>query len=31
VLTEEDIADLEQARAEIARGEDVKHEDIHWN
>lgn len=31
ILTEEDLADIKQARAEIARGEFVRHEDIDWN
>lgn len=31
ILTEEDLADVKQARAEIARGEFVRHEDIDWN
>ena len=29
-LTEEDIADIIQAREEFARGEYVRHEDIKW-
>ena len=31
ILTSEDIADIKQARAEFARGEYVRHEDINWN
>ena len=31
ILTDEDIADINQARAEFARGETVAHEDIDWN
>jgi hypothetical protein len=31
VLTEEDIADINQARAEFARGEYIRHEAINWN
>jgi hypothetical protein len=31
VLTDEDIADIKQARTEFARGEYVRHEDIDWN
>ena len=31
VLSDEDIADIKQARAEFARGEFVRHEDIDWN
>ena len=31
ILTEEDIADIEQARLEYARGETIKHEDINWD
>ena len=31
ILTNEDIADIKQARAEFARGEYVRHEDIDWN
>lgn len=31
VLSEEDIADVKQARVEFARGESVRHEDINWN
>lgn len=31
VLTDEDIADIEQARAEFAQGEYVRHEDIDWD
>jgi len=30
VLTDEDIADIEQARFEFARGEYVRHENINW-
>ena len=30
ILTDEDIADIKQARAEFARGEYVRHEDINW-
>ena len=29
-LTEEDIADIKQAREEFARGEYIRHEDIQW-
>ena len=31
ILTDEDIADIKQARAEFARGEYVHHEHINWN
>ena len=31
ILTDEDIADIKQARAEFARGEYVRHEHINWN
>lgn len=31
ILSNEDIADIEQARAEFARGEFVRHEDINWD
>ncbi|MDR2885034.1 MAG: hypothetical protein LBV09_08000 [Deferribacteraceae bacterium] len=31
VLTDEDIADIKQARAEFARGEYTRHEDIDWD
>ena len=31
ILTADDIADIKQARAEYARGEYVRHEDINWN
>lgn len=31
ILSEEDIADIEQAHAEFARGEFVRHEDINWD
>ena len=31
VLTDEDIADIKQARAEFSRGEYVRHEDIGWD
>jgi hypothetical protein len=31
ILTDEDIADIKQARAEFARGEFVRHEDINWD
>ena len=31
LLTNEDIADIEQARAEFASGQYVRHEDINWN
>ena len=31
VLTDEDIADIEQARLEFACGEYVRHEDISWD
>ena len=31
ILTKEDIADIEQARAEFARGEYVRHKEINWN
>jgi predicted transcriptional regulator len=30
ILTAEDIADIQQARAEFSRGEFVTHEDIDW-
>jgi hypothetical protein len=30
ILTDEDAADIERARAEFARGESVRHEDIDW-
>jgi len=30
VLTHEDIEDIKQARAEFARGEYLRHEDINW-
>ncbi|MCL2621057.1 MAG: hypothetical protein FWD97_09020 [Defluviitaleaceae bacterium] len=30
-LTEEDIADILEARAEFSRGEYIRHEDIDWN
>ena len=30
ILTEEDIADIKQARADFARGEYVRHEDVNW-
>ena len=30
-LTDEDIADIEEARAEYERGETIKHEDIDWS
>jgi hypothetical protein len=30
ILTDEDIADIKQARAEFVRGEFVRHEDIDW-
>jgi hypothetical protein len=29
-LSDEDIADIEQARAEYANGEYIRHEDINW-
>ena len=31
ILTDEDIADIKQARSDIARGEYVRHEDIKWD
>ncbi len=31
ILSDEDIADIEQARDEFSRGEFVRHEDIDWN
>ena len=31
ILTDEDIADIKQARAEFMRGEYVHHKDINWN
>jgi len=31
LLSDEDIADIEQARAEYARGESVPHNAINWN
>jgi len=31
ILTDEDIADIKQARTEFARNEYVKHEDINWD
>jgi hypothetical protein len=31
ILSEEDIKDIEQARAEIAHGDFVKHGDINWD
>ena len=31
LLSDEDIADIEQARAEYARGETIPHEAINWN
>ena len=31
VLTDDDIADIEKARHEFARGEYVLHEDINWD
>jgi len=31
ILSDEDIADIERAHAEIARGEYVRHEDINWD
>ena len=30
VLTDEDIADIEEARAAFALGDFVRHEDINW-
>jgi len=30
VLTDEDINDIKQARAEIASGDFIRHEDIDW-
>jgi predicted transcriptional regulator len=30
ILTAEDVADIRQARAEFAKGEFVRHEDIDW-
>jgi len=31
ILTNEDIADIKQARMEFIRAETVTHEDIDWN
>ena len=31
ILSDVDIMDIKQARAEFARGEFVRHEDINWN
>ena len=31
ILTDEDILDIKQARAEFARGEYVRHQDIKWD
>jgi len=31
VLTDEDIADIARARAEFARGEFVRHDEINWD
>ena len=31
ILTDEDIADIKQARSDFARGEYVRHEDIKWD
>jgi len=31
ILTNDDIADIQLARAEFARGEYTRHEDIDWN
>jgi hypothetical protein len=31
IITEEDAADIMQARVDFARGEYVRHEDINWN
>jgi hypothetical protein len=31
ILTDEDVADIKQARAEFARGEFTRHEDINWD
>jgi hypothetical protein len=31
ILSEDDIADIQQARSEFSRGEFVKHEDINWD
>lgn len=31
ILSEEDIIDIEQARAEFICGQSVRHEDINWN
>ena len=31
VLSDEDIADIKQARAEFERGEFVRHDAINWN
>jgi hypothetical protein len=31
ILSEEDIADIKQAREEFARGEFVRHDEIDWN
>ena len=31
ILTDADVADIKRARAEFARGDYVRHEDIDWN
>ena len=31
ILTDEDIADIKQARDEFSRGEYTRHEDINWS
>lgn len=31
ILSEEDVAEIEQARAEFARGECIHHEEINWS
>lgn len=31
ILSEEDVAEIEQARAEFARGECTHHEEINWS
>jgi hypothetical protein len=31
VITDEDAADIRQARSEFARGDFFRHEDVNWN
>ena len=31
ILTQEDIDDIEEARAEYTRGESINHNDINWD